>query len=450
MKSNMRKGLGASVSLVLLSGAVLAGCGSESGSNGGGSGGNEQITLTFETSLYAETPHKRAIDALVQRYSEINPDVRIVIHGADYENFWDKLTTEVIAGTQGDIVQMYPENLATYHSLAEGGAFLNLDQYIKGTDLETDLIGQELSTIDGSYYAISNYAWGSTGIFYRKSMFEEAGINAEDIRTLDDLKEAAIQLGGDGKYGFASVVGSHPFVASEWYRLVARPISGGIYFGDGEEGPYTAERINVNHPANVFAAAWWQEFLSDSNITPQGTRDKKVGREMFWDGTAAMNMDGPWFIGMTRERDESLLDDLGLIPQPTVVYEGTEYKPNPHNNPSIAVISQKTKHPEEAWEFLKWMASPEAQELISVSGMIPSNRNYIETDEYKENNAMAYQFYEYNEGQYDPAVMDPPIPEQGQLSQIIVNAAQDLFIGMQDAQTVLDDAAEKMKEVMSR
>lgn len=449
MKSKMKKGLGASAAFMMLSSAVLAGCSNESGGNGG-TGSGDQITLTFETSVYAETPHKRAIDALVQRYNEINPNVRIVIHGADYENFWDKLTTEVIAGTQGDIVQMYPENLATYHALAEGGAFLNLDQYIKDTDLENDLIGQELSAIDGSYYAVSNYAWGSTGIFYRKSLFEEAGINAEDIRTLEDLQEAAVQLGGDGKYGFASVVGSHPFVASEWYRLVARPVSGGIYFADGEAGPYTADRINVNHPANVYAATWWQEFLSNDNITPQGTRDKKVGREMFWDGTAAMNMDGPWFIGMTRERDENLMDDLGLIPQPIVTFEGEEYKPNPHNNPLIAVISQKTKHPEEAWAFLEWMASPEAQEMISVSGMIPSNRNYIETEEYRENNPMAYQFYEYNEGQYDPAVMDPPIPEQGQLSQILVNAAQDLFIGMQDAQTVLDDAAEKMKEVMSR
>lgn len=440
----MKKGIGAVASVVLLSGTALAGCGSSEGS------GSDQITLTFETSLYAEAPHKKAIDSLVQRYNEINPDVKIVIHGADYENFWDKLTTEVIAGTQGDIVQVYPENLATYHSLSDGGAFLNLDEYIKGTDLEQDLIGQDLTTIDGSYYAISNYAWGSTGIFYRKSLFEEAGIDAETIQTLDDLKEAAVQLGGDSKYGFASVVGSHPFVASEWYRLVARPASGGIYFGDDEQGPYTPERVNVNHPANVFAATWWQEFLSDENITPPGTRDKKVGREMFWDGKAAMNMDGPWFIGMTRERDAALMDDLGLIPQPAVVYEGTEYKSNPNNNPSIAMISKKTKHPEEAWKFLEWMASTEAQALISVSGMIPSNRTYVETEEYKQENELAYKFFEYMDDQYDPAVMDPPIPEQGQLSQILVNAAQDMFIGMKDAQTVLDDAAEKMKEVMSR
>ena len=446
--------------LTLLSGAVLAGCetaGKKEGTGKQENGASEKITLTFETSVYVEAPHKKAIDLLVKAYNEAHPNVNIVVHGADYENFWDKLATEVIAGTQGDIVQVYPENIATYNSLVSDGAFLNLDPYIKGKDLETKLVGQELTKLNGSYYAISNYAWGTTGIFYRKSLFEKAGINPDNIKTLDDFKAAAEKLGADtnndGKidqYGFASVVGSHPFVASEWYRLVARPVSNGIYFPDGESGPYTADRINVNSEANVWAAQWWQDFIANEKITPPGTRDKKVGREMFWDGKAAMNMDGPWFIGMTRERDAKLLEDLGLMPQPAIVYEGKTYKPNPTMYPLVAMISKKAKHPEEAWKFLEWMASPEAQKLIAVSGMIPSNKDYIATDDYKKENALAFKFFDFMEKYYAPAVMDPPIPQQGQLSQIMVEAAQDMFVGRKDVKTVMEQAEKNMKNAMNK
>ncbi|MBP1990628.1 ABC transporter substrate-binding protein [Paenibacillus eucommiae] len=458
MGTTMKKRMTGLIAFGLIASTILAGCSSsKEGDTGTGTDGKkeEQITLSFETSLYAEAPHKKAIDSLISKYNEKNPNVKITVHGADYENFWDKLTTEVIAGTQGDIVQVYPENIATYNALVDGGAFLNLDTYLKGKELETKLVGQELSKVDDSYYAVSNYAWGTTGIFYRKSLFEKANIDPATVKTLDDFKAAAAKLGvdtnGDGKldqYGFASVVGSHPFVASEWYRLIARPVSGGIYFPDGEAGPYTADRINVNSDANVWAAKWWQDFINDPKITPPGTRDKKVGREMFWNGQAAMNMDGPWFIGMTQERDQALMDDLGLLPQPAITYEGKEYKPNPHNNPSVAMISKKSKNADEAWKFLEWMTTPEAQQIIGGSGMIPSNKDYVATEEYKNNNPLAVQFFEFQENLYAPAVMDPPIPEQGTLSQIMVNTAQEMFIGKKDAKTSMDDAAGKMKDAI--
>ena len=36
---------------------------------------------------------------------------------------------------------------------------------------------------------------------------------------------------------------------------------------------------------------------------------------MFWNGDVPFNMDGPWFVGMCKERDESMMDDIGIIPQ---------------------------------------------------------------------------------------------------------------------------------------
>ena len=64
----------------------------------------EKIELTLEMSIYVEAPHKKAFDMLEDRYEELNPNVDIVLYGAPYAEFWDKLTTEIVAGTEVCIV----------------------------------------------------------------------------------------------------------------------------------------------------------------------------------------------------------------------------------------------------------------------------------------------------------------------------------------------------------
>ena len=326
----------------------------------------------------------------------------------------------------------------------------SLDKYIKNTDMETNLVGQEFCKYGGEYLAVSNYATGTTGIFYRKSMLEDAGVNPGDIKTLKDLREAAKKLTKDGNYGLSFVVGAHPFAVSEWCRLVARTVSNGLYFPDGESGPYTADRINCNSPENVWAAEWWQEvYLKDKTARP--VHNKKETRELFWNGKVALSLDGPWFIGMTRERDQALMDDLGIIPQPAIDYNGKTCKPNPTMYAVVAMVSDNCENKEEAWKFLEWMSTPEAQKHIEASGMIPSNKKYVRESGYEERHELAYKLFQFTENYYaELLVSDPAIPQQGELQQIMIDAVQEIFAAGKDAGTVLYTAAEEMKKVMNR
>ena len=77
-------------------------------------------------------------------------------------------------------------------------------------------------------------------------MLEEKGINPDDIKTLDDFRDACLKFTKDGGYATGIVSGTHAFTVSEWNRLVARPVSGGLYFPNGESEPYTADNVNVN------------------------------------------------------------------------------------------------------------------------------------------------------------------------------------------------------------
>lgn len=410
---------------------------------------DDQIKLTFSTSVYVEEPHQKAIDGLIEAYNAKNPNVKIEIFGAGYDGYWDNITTEILANNESDMIQVYPENISTYHAIRPDGTFLDLSEYMD-TGLKEKLVGQEICDVDGETLALSSYAWGTTGIFYRKSMLKEAGIDPESIKTQEDFKKACAKFTANGKYAMGVVSGTHAFTVSEWSRLIARPVSGGLYFPNGETEPFTAENVNVNAPENVWAAKWWQEFILTDKAGKLVT-DKKDSREMFWNSEVPFNMDGPWFVGMSRERDEALLDDIGIIPQFDIDYEGTLYKPNPTNYPLVTMISKNCKHPKEAYDFLEWMTSDEAQAIIADCGMIPSNMDYSTSDEYIKNHALEYAIVNFMQNNYTNLVADPNIAQLGEISQIMLDAGQKMFSEQKaDVQTEMDRAQKAIEEVMSR
>lgn len=409
----------------------------------------EPVTITFATSLYVEEPHQLAIDALIEAYKEVRPNVTIEIYGAGYADYWNNVTTEIMAGNEADITQLYSENIVTYHELRPEGVFEDLAPYMEGKGIEEKMTGQELCTFDGQTLGLSNYAYGTSGLFYRKSMLAEAGIDPESIKTWDDFYEASKKLTHGDQYAMGILTSSHAFVCSEWSRQLARVVSNGLYFADGETGPYTADRINVNSPANVWAAEQWQKYLLEDKLGKPAP-DKKDSREYFWNGIAAFCHDGPWFIGMTEASYPEVMDDMGLIPNFAVEYEGVTYKPNPTNYVMVTCLSKNCENKDEAWAFMEWMTSEEAAAIVQDCGMIPSNKAFASSDEYVSTHELAGTFNSFLDSTYTTLISDPPIAQLNELTQIMVDATQAMFAAGEDCQTVLDKAAEDCKAVMNR
>lgn len=413
------------------------------------------IRLTVEMSVYVEAPHKKAFDLLKEAYEAKHPNVEIVYYGAPYDAYWDKLVTEIVAGTEADIIQLQSggTRYATYASLRVGetGPFLNLDPYIKGTELEDKLIGQKDLVYNDHYIGISNYAVGMRAIYYRKSMFEEAGIDPDSIITNEDFLKAAKALtkkkdDGTMQYGFGAVISTHAFVFDEMKTFILRPI--GATYTPLNQPPYEADNIIVGNDAWNFGFQWWQDMIFKDKVVAPGSYDKADQRDLFWNGTVAMNIDGPWFVGMTKEYDEALLDDLGVIASPDIIYNGKQYPFHKEIYGITHLVSSNSENPKEAVDFLLWMTTPEAQALVAESGMIPANVAYSTSDDY-------YAAWPWNaklaalteERYYFPASLDPNIPELGEIKRIMIDAAQAAFINGDDVATTLDDAAEQIKDL---
>lgn len=405
------------------------------------------IKITFATSVYVEDPHRIAIDELIKEYNKKNPNVQVEVYGVGWSDFWNNMTVEIVAGNEADILQVYPYNIAAMDVLRPEGVFEDLSQYMGGTNYTDLLTGQDMCIFDGTPLALSSYAWGNTAIFYRKSLLEKINVNPNAINTWNDFIEVSKKLKDNGITSMGIVDSSHSFVVSEWARMIARPVSSGIYFKN-ESAPYTSENIQVNSEANIWAAKEWQKFLLQDQYG-KSAPDKKDSREYFWNGLAAFCYDGPWFVGMTEQRDKELFNDVGIIPAFSVEYKGRVHKPNPQMYPLVCAISKNSKHKKEAWDFINWMSSVEAQKIVAKCGMIPSNIEYSSSDEYKNQYQMSSLFVDFLE-KYAPQIADPSIPQQGELENVMINATQEIFSSGQDAAEVLNRAADECKEIMSR
>ena len=120
------------------------------------------------------------------------------------------------------------------------------------------------------------------------------------------------------------------------------------------------------------------------------------------------------------------------------------------------MISKNCKHPKEAYAFLEWMTTDEAQKIIADCGMIPSNTDYSTSDEYIQNHELEHKIVEFKivdfmQNNYATLVADPNIPQLGEISQIMLDAAQKMFSEQAaDVQEEMDSAQKQVEEVMSR
>ena len=97
------------------------------------------------------------------------------------------------------------------------------------------------------------------------------------------------------------------------------------------------------------------------------------------------------------------------------------------------------------------MTTDEAQKIIADCGMIPSNTDYSTSDEYIQNHELEHKIVEFMQNNYTDLVADPNISQLGEISQIMLDAAQKLFSEQAaDVQEEMDSAQKQVEEVMSR
>ena len=131
--------------------------------------------------------HQATLD-VIEQYEKEHPNVTIEAEYGGYDGYFEKLTTQLSGGTVADIIQYNANTVSDL--MAIGDVFVNLEDYadvLDTSDFNQEFI-KNFSYYDGKMIAVPTGING--GIWLANTaLFEEADVDAEEIRTWDDFME---------------------------------------------------------------------------------------------------------------------------------------------------------------------------------------------------------------------------------------------------------------------
>lgn len=319
----------------------------------------------------------------VTEFNKAHPEIHVTFREVAFGDYTQKILAAAEAGNPPDMSgggAGFPFVIAAQdRALDISDLFAEWEE--DGTFADMSAWAHEKWNFRGTNPAIT-WQFDTRGIFYRKDLFEKAGI--EPPTTWDELMAAAVALNKPDE-GMAGIVvpGMQGSVDTPQFYMHLLFQAGGSLAD--EQGNPTFD--TPEHLATI-------TFLKDlvQQAAPAGTPSwafTEVNRA-FTTGAAAMAFCGGWLIRDLRENAPDLLENVGLL-------EPLEGPGGPDRRLVISfanpwLLYAQTEHPEEAKTFLRWMMLPENLRKLyeaEPGAMWPVYRSLMESPIYQENDLIA-------------------------------------------------------------
>ena len=303
---------------------------------------------------------------IIEDFNRENPDVEVRFHSIP-DNGGDKLVQLDILAMGGGEIDIMPASDGEQMVRMKNGMYAPLDEFIErdGIDMLASF-GDILSytSYDGVTYG---YPFRSTveGIWYNKDMFDAAGIPYPDGSwTWDEYKEIAGKLthgeGADKVYGTYT----HNF-NGQW-----APVANEVAPWYGEDG---LSNINSTEFRTQLERRKELDDLGYQLSYSQIQATKATQASYFLSGKCAMVQAGSWIVINMKDQENYPHDfKIGVAPLPRYD-ESVGSSSNFSVAASILAIPANSKHKEEAWRFIRYMAE-EGALRIAATGNYPCYR----------------------------------------------------------------------------
>lgn len=403
-----------------------------------------EVTLTFWHSFVSSTVP--ALNELTRKFEQEHHGIAIK---AQYIPTGDALIQKLIAAIQSktapDISWIHSDYL---QNLVEAGAIHRMQEFIEAPD------GLSKAEIADIFPALLQAAsWRDTlysmpmeatnlGLLYNKKLFREAGLdpdrppqNWHELRAY--AKTLTIDKNKDGKFdqvGFFVPVFPASGPLGNWMVWQWMPF---LWQAGGVQINLEQTEVLFNSEAGVKALTLWKNIYDELNLNAF-TVDYDAA---FASQQLAMALDGPWNLPRLREFKnlEWAIAPLPAGPTKQATIVGGEY---------LAIFKQ-SKHPQEAWRFIKWILRPDVQAMWSMkSGYLPVRHSVMRIQEYRD-------FLQTNPGlkayveQMEFGESPRPIDYHGlEITRILAEAIEKATLGKMNPIILLDEAAAKSDKLL--
>jgi multiple sugar transport system substrate-binding protein len=307
---------------------ALAGCGS----------GDRKGVTEVEYNCPANALEIETLQREISRF-QADSGIRIKLNPFSGQ---DKLYAMMASGRAPDI---FYTNSTMRDRLAAEGRILDLRTVSRGDSLPGRLwphIIRNGTSVDGGWYSLGNWEF-TCGVYYRKDLFREAGLNVPDSSwTWDEMVGLARNLtrppGADGRGGrYGIFIGSHFVEALELMNGAKLP----------------REMLLLSIPAE--SADLYRRYvaLMDEGIMPDLLRIQALGMQpaqLLQNGKVAMLVEAV----PNQSLIEAMTEPWGVAPLPRFPGKEPAYFRSASGGLSI---STSTRDPIAAWKALKWIVT---------------------------------------------------------------------------------------------
>jgi multiple sugar transport system substrate-binding protein len=433
----------------------LVACGAsttDSNSAANSKSNGEAVNLRF---MLWSPVQKVGYEQSIAQFEKLHPNIKVQIEQYPWAQYWQKLQTEMAAG---DAPDLFTNHVTYFPTFVQNDQLLDLTPYIKKDKEDTSIYYPKLLKqyqYKGATYGLPT-DWDTIAIFYNIDMFKKAGIpaptnltwNPQDGGTLlKTAKDMTVDANGKhpGESGFdPSTVKQYGFFSYNadqqfYYNFIAA--NGGKII-DKNFG----KKILLNSPESVEALQNLVDMANKYHVSPPGSEGilpngGANAEQMFQKGQVAMYTDIDTKLKPVVDGSKF---QVGVALLPT----GPAGRVSLMNGLSDAIYAH-TKHPNEAWELEKWLASPESQKILASGGYVwPGIKSLtpLFADYWKKQGIDVTAFQQEANGK---TVSYPITPNWGQASTEINNEFNTMWLGQASVKQATADAVQKANSALS-
>lgn len=400
-----------------------------------------------------DPPQKAAYQLCADAFTKLHPDITVNISQFGWGDYWTGLTTAFVAGNAPDV---FVNNVSRFPEFLGNGQLTDLTPLAEKDMVDTSVYRPGLVALwsgqDGHLYGMPK-DWDTIAIVYNADAAEKAGVTKDEMDNLtwnpDDggtfqQVTAKLTLDNKGRNGLdknfdKSNVVRYGFVNNRFEGIGQVGWSPLAYsLGFKHLGTPWGSDWNYNDPKLAQTFQWLRGIAQEKIAIPESELGDLGAIALVTAEKGALAFAGDWQINSYVKGAKF---KLGYAPLP----KGPLGRKSNLNGIADAIWTG-TKHPEEAWKWVKFLGSSDCQDLIGGTGVVFPSIPSATDISVKVHQEQGVDVQPWLTVATEDQTFLYPVTDHGSEVLSIINPAIDqIFLGNDDIAAILKDANDKIK-----
>ncbi|WP_459648155.1 ABC transporter substrate-binding protein [Kitasatospora sp. Ki12] len=318
--------------------------------------GGTGATPTGKVTVWSWDVAAKALKRLGAAFEQAHPGTTVEVVDIGYDNAYDKITVGLGAGSGlPDILTVEGHKLPAYI-----GNFPNalVDLTSRAEGLKSQYPAASWRTVTDAGGRVFALPWdsGPCALFYRRDLFQQAGLDPAALATWDDYLAAGTTLKNATGRKLLILDGKQDTTFAQLLQQ-----QGQSWFVDG--------KVAVATPAAERALTLLKHLVDRDLVDFENGWDGLVSGTH--DGKAATTPTAAWWDGTLTTDLADLGGKFGVVPLPAFTPGGTRTS---NSGGSTLCVTAQSRNPETAWAFVSHLLADKANQvsMMRQEGLFPA------------------------------------------------------------------------------